>query len=110
MEWVSDQRESILHAQLLQTVHLISFAPPVLTLRLAADAPPELPHQLSALLRNKTGAPWTVAISQEMGQTTLHEKAEEASEARRAVLLNAPVVKALMTAFPGSTLIHENHT
>jgi hypothetical protein len=104
--WVGHQREGILHAHLLYDVHLVAFSPFQLTLRLSQKAPRELPRQLEALLKKQRGEAWTIAISDEIGHLTLHEKSQKASEERQAEILKAPLVKILMDAFPGTELIH----
>lgn len=104
--WIGHQREGILHAHLLYDVHLVAFSPFHLTLRLSQKAPRELPRQLETLLKKQRGEAWTIAISDEIGHLTLHEKNQKASEERQAEVLKAPLVKILMDAFPGTELIH----
>lgn len=79
-------------------------------MRLSEGAPADLVERLGAFLRQKTGAPWTIAISHEIGHTTLHQKAEERLGAQREALLRTPLIKTLMDAFPDATLIQENKT
>lgn len=104
--WVGHQREGLLHGHLLYDAHLVAFSPFHLTLRLSPKAPRELPRQLEVLLKKQRGEAWTIAISDEIGHLTLHEKSQKASEERQAGVLKAPLVKILMDAFPGTTLIH----
>jgi hypothetical protein len=85
--------------------HLVSFHPLCLTLRLSHKAPKELPQHLAALLKKKKNQIWTIAISDEMGQPTLHEKEQAIREDRRNTVLQAPLVKMVMEAFPGTALI-----
>lgn len=106
MSWVGHQREGILHGHLLYDVHLIGFSPLNLTLRLSQKAPKDLPRQLEGLLKKKRGEAWTIAISDEIGHLTLHEKDQKASEERRAEILKEPLVTLLMDALPGTTLVH----
>lgn len=94
-----------MHGHLLYDVHLVAFTPPTLTLRLSKKAPKNLPQQLFDLLKMKTEQVWTIAISEEIGHPTLHEKAQQALEERRKVILEAPLVTALIEAFPGTTLV-----
>ena len=105
MEWVGQKREGILHAHLLYDVHLVNFAPLTLTLRLSPKAPANLPQQLGALLKKERGELWTIAISDEIGHPTLHEKAQQAQEDHRQAILQNPLVKGLMEIFPGTTLV-----
>ncbi len=105
VDWVDHQREGILHAHLLYDVHLVSFSPPHLTFRLSQKAPQNLPQQLQSLLKKKTGETWMIAISDEIGHPTLHEKVESLQEERRNTILQTPLVKMLVEAFPGTTLV-----
>jgi len=110
VDWVGCQREGMLEAHLLHDVHLVEFSPPHITFRLSEKAPKTLPKQIQDLLKTKLGDLWTIAISDEIGQPTLHEKAKQVLEDRRQLILEAPLVKAVMEAFPGATFIHkEDH-
>ncbi len=102
MEWVSHQREGFLHTHLLYDVHLVAFSSCSLTLRLSDNISKNFPHQLQELLKKKRGEAWTIAISEEIGQPTLHEKKIKALEKRQHAILQDPLVKALREAFPGT--------
>lgn len=105
VDWVSQQREGILHGHLFFDTHLIAFAPFSLTLRLSNKAPKDLPQQLELLLKKKKNEAWTIAISDEIGQPTLHEKEKKIQQDRQNVILQEPLVKMIVEAFPGTTLI-----
>lgn len=96
----------MLQAHLLYDVHLVEFAPPYLKLRLTERAPKSLPKQLEDLLKKLRDEDWTIAISAEIGQPSLHEKEQQALEERRQRILQTPLVKALIETFPGTTLTH----
>jgi hypothetical protein len=102
---VGQQREGILHGHLFYDVHLITFAPLHVTLRLGSKAPKTLPQDLERLLKKKRNEDWRIAISDEIGHPTLHEKEKQAHEEFRNSLLQAPLVKMIMEAFPGTTLL-----
>lgn len=103
--WVSLEREGILHGHLFYDTHLVSFAPPCLTLRLSQKAPKNLAQQLELLLKKKKNETWTIAISDEIGHPTLHEKEETIHRDRQKAILQEPLVKMIIEAFPGTTLI-----
>lgn len=103
--WVSDMREGILHGHLLYDVHLVDFSPPVLKVRLSSKAPKDLPLRLQTLLKTKRNEEWTIAISDEIGHPTLQEQEQKVQEERREAVLQDPLVKTLMEAFPGTTLM-----
>jgi len=65
-----------------------------------------LPQKLEVLLKKKREEDWTIAISDEIGQLTLHEQAQSVLENRRNAILETPVVKLLTEAIPGTTLVH----
>ena len=103
--WVGHQREGILQAHLLYDVYLVEFSPLRMTLRLSERAPKDLPRKLTVLLEKKRGESWTIAISDEIGQPTLHEARQKEIEERQSEILEAPLVKLLLEAFPGTTLV-----
>lgn len=105
MGWVSHHREGILHAHLLYDVHLVEFSPPHLVIRLSKAAPKDLPQQLQSFLKKTREEVWTIAISDEIGHPTLHEKNEHAQKERQNAILQAPLVKMLREAFPGTSLV-----
>lgn len=108
VEWVGEQREGILHGHLFFDAHLVAFAPPQVTLRLSPKNPQDIKQRLEQLLKKKKNQTWTIAISNEIGQPTLHEKEEQNKQDRRNAILQEPLVKMIIEAFPGTTLI-ENH-
>ena len=101
---VADRREPLLHGALLHQVHLVRFAPPVIELRPTADAPRNLAPRLAALLLDATGARWTIALSRDAGDPTLHDQGEAADQARRGVVADHPLVRAILDAFPGAKI------
>jgi DNA polymerase-3 subunit gamma/tau len=101
---VKEQREAMLHAHLLHSVHLVRFAPPVIELRTEPDAPRDLAPKLAALLSNATGQRWTIALSIAAGEPTLAEQGNAADAARREEAAEHPLIRAIMDAFPGARI------
>jgi DNA polymerase-3 subunit gamma/tau len=101
---VSDRREAMLHAHLLHSVHLVRFAPGLIELRPEADAPRDLAPRLAALLLDATGSRWTIALSTSEGEPTLARQGQDADIARRNVASEHPLVRAILTAFPGASI------
>ncbi len=101
---VAEQREAMLHAHLLHSVHLVRFAPPVIELRPQPAAPRDLAPRLAALLSEATGTRWTIALSTAAGEPTLAEQGNAADAARRTAAADHPLVRAIMEAFPGATI------
>jgi DNA polymerase III subunit gamma/tau len=65
----------------------------------------DLAHKIKRALDEWTGIRWVVALSQEQGQTTLHERAEEVkAETTKGVQAN-PLVRAVLDKFPGAQIV-----
>jgi DNA polymerase-3 subunit gamma/tau len=102
--WVGEQKEAMLHAHLLHSVHLVRFAPPVIELRPQAEAPKDLSSKLAALLSEATGTRWTIAVSRDAGEATIAEQGNAADTARKTAAADHPLVRAIMAAFPGARI------
>ncbi|MCC6717439.1 MAG: DNA polymerase III subunit gamma/tau [Acetobacteraceae bacterium] len=101
---VAEQRHPMLHAQLVHSVHLVRFAPPVIELRTEPDAPRDLAGKLAAVLQEATGQRWTIALSAAPGEPTLAEQGVAADTARRSTAAEHPMVQAILAAFPGARI------
>jgi DNA polymerase-3 subunit gamma/tau len=110
--WVGEQKEAMLHAHLLHSVHLVRFAPPVIELRPQAEAPKDLSSKLAALLSEATGTRWTIAVSRDSGESTIAEQGNAADTARKTAAADHPLVRAIMAAFPGARIdtVHDKTT
>ena len=101
-------RRPFLHAHLVHSVNLVRFeARPEggrIELRMRADAPRDLPGQLTALLQEATGARWTVSLSNAAGEPTIAELGRAAKATRLEVAGSHPLVLAVMEAFPGAQI------
>ena len=102
--FVGDQKEAMLHAHLLHSVHLVRFAPPVIELRPQPEAPKNLSAQLAALLSDATGSRWTIAVSREAGEATIADQGNAADTARKTAAADHPLVCAILAAFPGARI------
>ncbi len=85
-------------------MHLVRFAPPVIELRPEPDAPRDLASRLAALLSEATGTRWTIAVSKEAGEPTIAAQGDAADKARRHVVADHPLVRAILEAFPGARI------
>ena len=110
--FVAQQREALLHSELLHSVHLVRFAPPVIELRPQPSAPRDLAARLAALLSDATGTRWTIALSAAQGEPTLAEQGTAADAQRRTSAAAHPLVLAIMSAFPGARIesVHDSRT
>jgi DNA polymerase-3 subunit gamma/tau len=101
---VAAEREAMLHAHLLHSVHLVRYAPPVIELRPEPEAPRDFAARLSAFLARATGTRWTIALSAAAGEPTLAEQGNAADAARRSHAADHPLVRAILDAFPGARI------
>jgi DNA polymerase III subunit gamma/tau len=101
---VAAQREALLHAHLVHSVHVVRFAPPVIELRPRPEAPRDLASRLAALLSEVSGTRWTIALSTAEGEPTLAEQGNAADTMRRAEVAEHPLVRAILEAFPGARI------
>jgi DNA polymerase-3 subunit gamma/tau len=101
---VKEQREAMLHAHLVHSVHLVRFAPPVIELRPQPEAPRDLAGRLGALLTEATGTRWTIALSTAQGEPTLAAQGNAADARRRVSAADHPLVRAIMETFPGARI------
>ena len=101
---VAEQREALLHAHLLHAVHLVQFAPPVIEMRAEQGTPRDLAGRFGALLSEATGTRWTIALSTVEGELTLAAQGSAADSARRVEAADHPLVRAILTAFPGARI------
>jgi DNA polymerase-3 subunit gamma/tau len=102
VDFVREMREPILETNLRNNVHLVSFVPGRIELRLDDKADRNLPNRLGAILSNGTGLRWVVSVSQAVGAPTLNEQVENAERDRRAEIEQHPLVRKALDAFPGA--------
>ena len=100
--WVAAQKEAMLHAHLLHSVHLVRFAPPIIELRPQPEAPRDLAARLAAVLSEATGSRWTIVVSAAVGEPTIAEQGNLADTARKGAAADHPLVRAILAAFPGA--------
>lgn len=99
-----ERNEWLLYGQLMTSVHLVQFEVGRIELRLAEDAPADLPHRLNRLLGEATGSRWMVTVSHEMGEPTLQEQQQAAKLVQFDEVRAHPLVRSIMDAFPGAVL------
>jgi DNA polymerase-3 subunit gamma/tau len=97
-------RDVVLHGQLMSAVHLVHFEPGRLEFRPHDSAPPDLANRLGTALRDWTGERWVVSVSGAEGAPTLNQQARTDRENALAQAAEHPLVKAVMSAFPGAVI------
>ena len=95
------EREAMLHAHLLHSVHLVRFAPPVIELRPEPDAPRDLAaasRRPAAATRPARAGPSRCRTA--AGEPTLAEQGNAADAARRSAAADHPLVRAILGPSP----------
>lgn len=98
------KREMMLQSNLVNDVHLVSFAPGHLSVRLRDGASQAIVGALSSKLSQWTGERWMVSTSREQGQPTIGEMRREGQQNERANILAHPVVAEVMRVFPDAKI------
>jgi len=104
LEMLQRMREPILYNNIIQDIHLVTYAPGALTIRLASPMAQTLPSQLRQTLERVTGQPWVVDVVTDGGAPTIaqQKKAEHAEKVK--VSQEHPLVQSLTQNFPGATV------
>jgi DNA polymerase III subunit gamma/tau len=102
-------KHAFLAHQLTDEFRLVRYAPPSLVLQHAGK--PRETKELDTMLRNLReavsglfGERWTVELGEGAAEPSLREQELAAAEAVRQQVLDSPLVKAAMDAFPGAEL------
>ena len=94
--------EPLLHAYLVNNVHLVKYEIGKISLRVSEDGPRDLAKDLSRCLNDWTGRAWFIEASQQEGAPTLQQQRDAAAAARYAAAVAHPMVRMALDAFPGS--------
>jgi DNA polymerase III subunit gamma/tau len=94
--------EPLLHAYLVNNVHLVKFEIGKISLRVSEEGPRDLAKDLSRCLKEWTGRAWFIEASQEEGAATLQQQRDAEIEARRQTAISHPLVQQALAAFPGA--------
>lgn len=104
--------ESVLYAagqarlagDLYHYVHLVRLEPGLLEIRPEEAARRELAAEIGKVLSSATGQRWVVSVSGAAGAPTLAQQAQAEDRARVEEAAKNPVVSAVISAFPGTTV------
>lgn len=97
---VAECREVGLYSALMQDVHLVSFAPGRLELRLNARTSKSLVKELEAFLVTQTKMSWNIVLSEQEGQKTIADQEKQQIFLEEQQALTHPIVKELLDHFP----------
>ena len=99
-----DDQHPALAARLTHGARLVRYAPPEIvfsgTRPIAADTLTEL----AQVLKGRFGRAWKLSMLDAPGEPTLREAADAVREAERQAVLESPLVRAALEAFPGAEL------
>ena len=101
---VAEQREAMLHAHLVHSVHLVRFAPPVIELRPQPDAPRDLAPKLGGAADRGDRHALDHRAVHRAGRADAGRAGNAADAARRAAAADHPLVRAILEAFPGARI------
>ena len=96
--------ERILKSDLEGQVHLVSFQPGAIEIRLGEGADGDLSSRLSKFLREQTGARWMVTLAREGGADTVAQQSDAAARDRLGEVERHPMVRSIMETFPGAEI------
>ncbi|AQS85051.1 MAG: DNA polymerase III subunit gamma/tau [Acetobacter aceti] len=102
--FVKDSREATLHGHLRHSTHLVTFAPPLVEVRIDSPAPPDLVKRLQEMLRASFGNEWVVRPVEAQGEPTLAEQSAEIIQLHNRRSSNHPLVQAILNVFPDAEL------
>jgi DNA polymerase-3 subunit gamma/tau len=99
---LEQNREPLLASQLVHDVHLVSYSPLKIIMRLSKQAQKTLPSQLKEALYGITQQQWTIVLSEDEGAPTLAQVRQAQKEEDEKALLDHPTLQAIRAAFPGA--------
>ena len=102
------QVSAVLESIMIADMRLVSFDPPHIVyqpVRAIADADI---RKIADALKQETGQEWTINQGQGEAQPSLVEQEQQARDAERQAILDAPMVKAAFEAFPDAILLEED--
>jgi len=102
---LEDKGNHAVASRLRHGARVVRYAPPELVLSSARPLPPEFQRDLSEALRRAFDQPWKLSMEDAPGEPTLHEQAKATEEADRQAVLDTPLVRAALAAFPDAELV-----
>jgi len=98
------KKELQIYACLRSEVHLVSFKPEKMEIRLKPSAPKDVVTKINAYLNEWSGKRWVIAVSGETGQLTLEEQEIQARNLAIETAAKQPLVKEILESFPGAAI------
>ena len=97
--------EPLLHAYLVNNVHLVKFETGKISMRVSQGPPKDFTQNLSRSLKEWTGRAWFIESSQEDGAATQQQQWDAAAAERFEQAVAHPLVQKALEAFPGAEVI-----
>ena len=105
LELLLIHQELLLHAQIINNLHLVSFSKGFIKVRLNTNSDMDIPKKLSSTLEKLTNTKWVVSISKEEGEQTVAEKESIKLEDRKNEIKNNPEFSEVFKYFPDAKII-----
>ena len=105
LELLLTHKELLLHAQIVNNIHLVSFSKGLIKVRLNTNSDINIPKNLSNTLEKLTNNKWVVSISEEEGEQTVAEKEFMKLEDRKNEIKNNPEFSEVFKHFPDAKII-----
>ena len=105
LELLLIHKELLLHAQIINNLHLVSFSKGFIKVRLNTNSDMDIPKKLSSTLEKLTNTKWVVSISEEEGEQTVAEKESLKLEDRKNKIKNNPEFSEVFKYFPDAKII-----
>ena len=105
LELLLTHKESLLHAKIINNIHLVSFSKGFVKVRLNTNSDINIPKNLSSTLEKLTDTKWVVSISEEEGEQTVAEKETMKLEDRKNEVKNNPEFSEVFKHFPNAKII-----
>jgi DNA polymerase-3 subunit gamma/tau len=114
IELLGQSGEPLLSHQLQEDFRLVRYAPPVLLLQLAQSVRDsrkldEVLANLRRWLKKSFAETWQVELSDQQAEPSVREQELAAEQAVKQSVLDSPLVRAAMDAFPGAELTGYDH-
>ncbi|GAB5488694.1 MAG: DNA polymerase III subunit gamma/tau [Parasphingorhabdus sp.] len=97
----------ILESILIAEMRLVRFEAPTIEYQAARSISEGDIRKIADALKQKTGRQWEIREGHGNAKPSIAEQGEQAYEAERQAILNTPLVKAAMEAFPDAKLLDE---
>ena len=101
---LDDKGHHAVAVRLRSSASVVRYAPPTLVLSGARPWSTDSLRDLTDALKRATDQPWRVTLADEPGQPTLAEAERAVEDAAKQAILDSPMIKAALDAFPDAEL------